>query len=92
MDCFQQVGLHPTAEQIELFAYHLPKATLSNLIVSLSNTVKPVLSDHMKLDICLAFIQVVANCCMKVVQQSFLCYFNSAISNHLYKAISMSPE
>ena len=55
MDCFQQVGLHPTAEQIELFAYHLPKATLSNLIVSLSNTVKPVLSDHMKLDICLAF-------------------------------------
>ncbi|XP_046562779.1 ATP-dependent RNA helicase SUPV3L1, mitochondrial-like [Haliotis rubra] len=35
----QQAGLHPTAEQIELFAYHLPKATLSNLIdifVSLS--------------------------------------------------------
>jgi ATP-dependent RNA helicase SUPV3L1/SUV3 len=28
----QQAGLHPTAEQIELFAYHLPKATLSNLI------------------------------------------------------------
>ncbi|XP_072177561.1 ATP-dependent RNA helicase SUPV3L1, mitochondrial-like [Diadema setosum] len=25
-------GLHPTAEQIELFAYHLPDATLSNLI------------------------------------------------------------
>ncbi|XP_015261078.1 PREDICTED: ATP-dependent RNA helicase SUPV3L1, mitochondrial [Gekko japonicus] len=32
-------GLHPTAEQIEMFAYHLPGATLSNLIdifVSLS--------------------------------------------------------
>uniref|UniRef100_A0A8B9R6F5 ATP-dependent RNA helicase SUPV3L1, mitochondrial n=1 Tax=Anas platyrhynchos TaxID=8839 RepID=A0A8B9R6F5_ANAPL len=32
-------GLHPTAEQIEMFAYHLPDATLSNLIdifVSLS--------------------------------------------------------
>ncbi|ESO09339.1 hypothetical protein HELRODRAFT_97508 [Helobdella robusta] len=28
----QQAGLHPTAEQIELFAFHLPKATLSNLI------------------------------------------------------------
>ncbi|CAH1783944.1 unnamed protein product [Owenia fusiformis] len=28
----EQAGLHPTAEQIELFAYHLPKATLSNLI------------------------------------------------------------
>uniref|UniRef100_A0A8C7U6Y8 RNA helicase n=1 Tax=Oncorhynchus mykiss TaxID=8022 RepID=A0A8C7U6Y8_ONCMY len=27
-------GLHPTAEQIEMFAYHLPDATLSNLIVS----------------------------------------------------------
>lgn len=32
-------GLHPTAEQIEMFAYHLPEATLSNLVdifVSLS--------------------------------------------------------
>ncbi|GAU91771.1 hypothetical protein RvY_03965 [Ramazzottius varieornatus] len=28
----ETAGLHPTAEQIELFAYHLPKATLSNLI------------------------------------------------------------
>lgn len=28
----QQAGLHPTAEQIELFAYHLPKATFTNLI------------------------------------------------------------
>lgn len=25
-------GLHPTAEQIEMFAYHLPEATLSNLV------------------------------------------------------------
>ncbi len=32
----QRAGLHPTAEQIELFAYHLPKATLSNVIVSTS--------------------------------------------------------
>ncbi|XP_034080217.1 ATP-dependent RNA helicase SUPV3L1, mitochondrial [Gymnodraco acuticeps] len=35
----QTAGLHPTAEQIELFAYHLPDATLSNLVdifVSLS--------------------------------------------------------
>ena len=30
----EQAGLHPTADQIELFAYHLPKATLSNLVVS----------------------------------------------------------
>lgn len=29
----QAAGLHPTAEQIEMFAYHLPGATLSNLIV-----------------------------------------------------------
>lgn len=28
-----QAGLHPTAEQIELYAYHLPKATFSNLMV-----------------------------------------------------------
>ena len=28
----EQVGLQPTADQIEMFAYHLPKATLSNLI------------------------------------------------------------
>lgn len=35
----EAAGLHPTAEQIEMFAYHLPQATLSNLIdifVSLS--------------------------------------------------------
>lgn len=31
---FQIAGLHPTAEQIEMFAYHLPDATLSNLVVS----------------------------------------------------------
>lgn len=30
----EQAGLHPTADQIELFAYHLPSYTLSNLIVS----------------------------------------------------------
>lgn len=29
----EQAGLHPTAEQIELYAYHLPDATLSNLMV-----------------------------------------------------------
>ncbi|XP_034536108.1 ATP-dependent RNA helicase SUPV3L1, mitochondrial [Notolabrus celidotus] len=35
----ETAGLHPTAEQIEMFAYHLPDASLSNLIdifVSLS--------------------------------------------------------
>lgn len=35
----RQAGLHPTAEQIELYAYHLPGSTLSNLMdifVSLS--------------------------------------------------------
>ncbi|XP_008290691.1 ATP-dependent RNA helicase SUPV3L1, mitochondrial isoform X2 [Stegastes partitus] len=35
----EMAGLHPTAEQIEMFAYHLPDATLSNLVdifVSLS--------------------------------------------------------
>lgn len=32
VDVIDQAGLHPTAEQIELFAFHLPKATLSNLL------------------------------------------------------------
>ena len=39
VDPIEAAGLHPTADQIELFAYHLPNATLSNLIdifVSLS--------------------------------------------------------
>ncbi len=43
----QTAGLHPTAEQIEMFAYHLPDATLSNLVVSttiLSLVHLPVLS------------------------------------------------
>lgn len=30
-----QAGLHPTADQIELYAYHLPNSTLSNLMVSM---------------------------------------------------------
>uniref|UniRef100_A0A672FBV0 ATP-dependent RNA helicase SUPV3L1, mitochondrial n=1 Tax=Salarias fasciatus TaxID=181472 RepID=A0A672FBV0_SALFA len=37
--CTEMICLHPTAEQIEMFAYHLPDATLSNLVdifVSLS--------------------------------------------------------
>ena len=34
VESIEAAGLHPTAEQIELFAYHLPEATLSNLIVS----------------------------------------------------------
>ncbi|XP_070683949.1 ATP-dependent RNA helicase SUPV3L1, mitochondrial [Pempheris klunzingeri] len=39
IDPIESAGLHPTAEQIEMFAYHLPDATLSNLVdifVSLS--------------------------------------------------------
>ncbi|XP_029314682.1 ATP-dependent RNA helicase SUPV3L1, mitochondrial [Cottoperca gobio] len=39
VDEIETAGLHPTAEQIEMFAYHLPDATLSNLVdifVSLS--------------------------------------------------------
>uniref|UniRef100_A0A8D0GHI6 ATP-dependent RNA helicase SUPV3L1, mitochondrial n=1 Tax=Sphenodon punctatus TaxID=8508 RepID=A0A8D0GHI6_SPHPU len=39
VDPVEAAGLNPTAEQIEMFAYHLPAATLSNLIdifVSLS--------------------------------------------------------
>ena len=35
-----QAGLHPTADQIEMYAFHLPNATLSNLIdifISLSS-------------------------------------------------------
>uniref|UniRef100_A0A8W7PBW6 ATP-dependent RNA helicase SUV3 homolog, mitochondrial n=1 Tax=Anopheles coluzzii TaxID=1518534 RepID=A0A8W7PBW6_ANOCL len=38
-DPLTQAGLHPTADMIELYAYHLPNATLSNLMeifVSLS--------------------------------------------------------
>lgn len=30
-----QAGLHPTADQIELYAYHLPNSTLSNLMVNI---------------------------------------------------------
>ncbi|XP_023060817.1 ATP-dependent RNA helicase SUPV3L1, mitochondrial [Piliocolobus tephrosceles] len=32
VDPVTAAGLHPTAEQIEMFAYHLPDTTLSNLI------------------------------------------------------------
>lgn len=32
-DPIKKAGLHPTADQIELYAYHLPNSTLSNLMV-----------------------------------------------------------
>lgn len=32
-DPLTKAGLHPTADQIELYAYHLPNSTLSNLMV-----------------------------------------------------------
>jgi len=34
-----KAGLHPTADQIELYAYHLPNSTLSNLVVSENNCI-----------------------------------------------------
>ena len=40
----QRVGLQPAVNQIELFAYHLPKSTLSNLIVKYLLTFKLVLN------------------------------------------------
>ena len=55
-------------------------------------TVKPVFINHIKQDICLLFRQVVAYCCMKVVQKALLRYFRSAMSNHLSIVISMSTE
>lgn len=45
----QTAGLHPTAEQIEMFAYHLPDATLSNLVVSIDSLILlPSLSHNVK--------------------------------------------
>lgn len=41
-----QAGLHPTADQIELYAYHLPNSTLSNLIVCLMETVMNVIINN----------------------------------------------
>lgn len=32
-DVITQAGLHPTADQIEMYAYYLPNSTLSNLMV-----------------------------------------------------------
>ena len=51
-----------------------------------THTVKPVLSDHIKQDIFLAFRAVG---CLLLHEssaenyRSFLCYFHSAVSNHL---------
>lgn len=34
----KQAGLHPTPEQIELYAYHLPNSSLSSLLVNIHST------------------------------------------------------
>ena len=66
------------------------------LHITYTFTVKPVLSDHIKQDIFLAFQGGCFdnNCCMKVVQKALpYMYLHAAIfSNHLSIAISMSPE
>lgn len=41
-DPVTQAGLHPTAEQMELYAYHLPHASLSSLMVSSFIIIKSV--------------------------------------------------
>ena len=51
------------------------------------DTVKLVLSDHLKQDIFLAFR---TDCCL--LFHGIMHYFHSAISHHLSKAISKSPE
>ena len=65
-------------------------------VQTFKKTVKPVFSDHIKQDIFLAFQ---AGGCLLLHESSaesscmsFLHYSNSAISNHLSKAISMSPK
>ena len=59
--------------------------------LKLKNTVKPVLSDHIKQDFktggCLLLHESSAES-----SRSFLHYFHSAISNHLSITISMSSE
>ena len=61
-------------------------------MLSLGTTVKPILSDHIKQDIVLAFQTGGFLLPHESSAESFLCYFHSAISNHLSIAISMSPE
>ena len=64
--------------------------------MSMPYTVKPVLSDHIKQDIFLAFqtggCLLLHKSSAECSCRSFLHYFHSAISDHLSIAISMTPE
>lgn len=40
-----QAGLHPTPDQIELYAYHLPNSPLSNLMVSFVKTTRKLIAN-----------------------------------------------
>lgn len=46
-----QAGLHPTVDQIELYAYHLPNSPLSNLMVSLTWKQMKLISHELKSEI-----------------------------------------
>ena len=95
-----------TAKLICIFVFAYAKYWFSHdaaqiilLIPPVVGTVKPVLSDHIKIQIfgfsdthlpggCLLLQESSAeNSCL-----SFLHYFHSAISNHLSIGMSMSPE
>ena len=63
------------------------KAKLTHLLVY--GTVKPVLSDHIKQDIFLAFQ---TGGCLLLYESSSSALLYSAVSSYLSIAISMSPE
>lgn len=41
-----QAGLHPTADQIELYAYHLPNSPLSNLMVLAKTAMRLIINNY----------------------------------------------
>ena len=61
---------------------------------SICSTVNPVLSDHIKQDIFFFAFQTGGRSLLNEssAESSVLRHFHSAISNHLSKVISMSPE
>ena len=85
----------PSEEMYEsLLSFAMSKGSFDGKkINACGNTVKPVLSNHIKQDINLAF--QTCGCLLlneSSAESSFLRYFHSAISKHLSIEISMSSE
>lgn len=68
-----QAGLHPTADQIELYAYHLPNSPLSNLMVLAKIAMRLIINNYISLIKCFIHFRIFLYHCAQLMILFTLC-------------------